>query len=99
MTRELVKDALGLLGTLLTLVPFINDFYRRLAVKHWAWLGKMLPGLRHVTDKHQAAEAARVAEPSLLDIGLITAGIILLCGSFAVSLWISVEHASIGAPH
>lgn len=92
MTLEVVKDLLGLIGSILAIVPFLRDFAQRKKIRRWKDYSRYIPVFRKRSETIATKEEAKLREPSSADILFVTVGISLLIASFAVSLYLSMHH-------
>ena len=93
MTLDIIKDLLGLLGAILTVVPFLRDFAHRRELRRWLDLGRIFSRFRPAIDPIAEAQNARLREPTASDMHFVMFGILLLIASFAVSLYNSAYGA------
>jgi hypothetical protein len=94
MNLEVLKDLLGLIGSILAIVPFIRDFALRHEVHRWRKYSFSLPLFRERTEQFAEEGEAKLKEPSRADMYFVMAGISLLIASFAISLFISRHGAA-----
>lgn len=94
MSLEVLKDLLGLVGSILAIVPFMRDFAQRRTIRRWLSYVNSIPVFRKRTAAVAAAEEKKLREPNSADMLFIMAGIFLLIVSFAISLYISVHGAA-----
>lgn len=91
MTLDVAKDLLGLLGAILTVIPFLRDFAQRRKLRRWLDLRRIFPRFRQAIDPIAEVQDARLREPTASDMQFVMFGILLLIGSFAVSLYNSAH--------
>jgi len=93
MSLDVIKDLLGLIGAILTVIPFLRDFAQRRRLKRWLDFRRIFPRLGGAIDPIAEAQSARLREPTASDMQFVMVGILLLIASFAVSLYNSAHIA------
>jgi hypothetical protein len=91
MSLDVLKDLLGLIGSILAIVPFMRDFVQRQKISRLAKRNN--PVFRESAKERLAKEKEKLREPNSADLSFVMTGILLLIASFAVSLYISLHEA------
>ena len=94
MSLEVLKDLLGLVGSILAIVPFMRDFAQRRTIRRWLGYVNSIPVFRKRTAAIAATEEKKLREPNSTDMQFVMFGILLLIASFAISLFISMHGAA-----
>lgn len=91
MTLDIIKDLLGLIGSIILIVPFFRDFTQRRFRDRLHDLGRTFPAFGGTLDKFLTAHKTGSEKASNADLACMLIGIGLLIASFAVSLYISAH--------
>ena len=91
MSLEVLKDLLGLLGSIVLIIPFFRDFMQRRFRDQLRGLVATFPRFGRTIENVLHRKKTESEEASNTDLAFILIGIGLLIASFAVSLYVSAH--------
>jgi hypothetical protein len=87
MDSGLIKDGMGLAGSVIMAVPFFRDQMTRKQRKQIAALKDFFTPFAKALSRAEAEETDNLQAPSRFDTGCMLTGLMLLGASFAVGLF------------
>jgi uncharacterized membrane protein len=94
VSLDVLKDLLGLIGSIVMIVPFFRDFVQRRSADRLRGLLRIFRPFRRTIETALDAQKTKSEQASSADLACMLIGIGLLIASFAVSFYVSAHTAN-----